>query len=49
MWNLIYMAMPIGLNFGWGFCGKYLTLEMCKLADVVFITEEFTLKRYRGS
>jgi len=44
MQDLIYMVIPVGLNFGWGICGKYLTLEMCKLADVVFITEKFTLE-----
>jgi len=44
MLDLIYMVMPIGHNFGWGLCGRYLTLEMFELADVVFITEEFTLK-----
>ena len=44
MWDLVYMIMPVGLNFGWGLCGRYLTLEMFELTDVVFITEEFTLK-----
>ena len=44
MQDLICMVIPVGLNFGWGVCGKYLTLEMCKLADVFFITEKFNLK-----
>ncbi len=44
MRDLIYIVMPVGHNFGWGLCGRYLTLEMFELSDVVFITEEFTLK-----
>lgn len=44
MRDLIYMIIPVGINFGWGICGKYLTLEMCKLSDVVFIAEKFTLE-----
>ena len=38
------MVMPVGLNFGWGLCGRYLTLEMNEMVDVVFITQKFTLK-----
>lgn len=44
MQDIINMIIPAGINFGWGICGKYLTLEMSRLAHVVFITENFTLE-----
>jgi glycosyltransferase involved in cell wall biosynthesis len=33
--------MPIGQNFGWGICGRYLTKELARISDVQLISEEF--------
>lgn len=35
--------MPIGINFGWGICGRYLTRELARLCDVELVTEDFEL------
>jgi glycosyltransferase involved in cell wall biosynthesis len=42
MGTSIGMVMPLGLNHGWGICGKYLSLEMLHLCEVDLVTEEFS-------
>ncbi|MBN1850771.1 MAG: glycosyltransferase family 4 protein [Deltaproteobacteria bacterium] len=41
--NKIHMIMPIGMNHGWGICGRYLTEELSKLCDIELITGEFSM------
>jgi glycosyltransferase involved in cell wall biosynthesis len=36
---LIYTALPVGSFHGWGVCGKYLTRELSRLAEVRLITD----------
>lgn len=38
---MIYAILPIGNNFGWGTCGKYLVKELSEFAEVKYITEQF--------
>lgn len=35
--------MPIGMNHGWGICGRYLTRELANLCEVGLITGDFTI------
>lgn len=35
---MIYLFFPIGNRTGWDICGKYITLELCKLINVGVIT-----------
>lgn len=37
------ITMPIGINFGWGICGRYLTKELSRLSHVELITDDFTI------
>jgi len=41
--NTLTITMPIGTNFGWGICGRYLTKEISQLCNVELITEDFDL------
>jgi glycosyltransferase involved in cell wall biosynthesis len=41
---LIYVGLPVGSNFGWGILGKYVVLEMAKLADVKLIVKQGELQ-----
>jgi glycosyltransferase involved in cell wall biosynthesis len=41
--NKIYIIMPIGMNHGWGICGRYLTKELSYFCDVELITGDFTV------
>jgi glycosyltransferase involved in cell wall biosynthesis len=36
----MWIIMPVGSSFGWGVCGKYLALELSRLAHVSLITED---------
>jgi len=38
--ELLWLIMPIGSTHGWGVCGKYLALEISRLADVNFVTDD---------
>ena len=35
---MIYLILPLGNNFGWGVCGKYITKELSFITDVKLIT-----------
>ena len=35
--------MPIGMNFGWGICGRSLTKELSELCHVTLLTDDFTM------
>lgn len=35
---MIYLLLPLGSNFGWGVCGKYITKELSFITDVKLIT-----------
>jgi glycosyltransferase involved in cell wall biosynthesis len=37
---VIYLNMPIGANFGWGVCGKYIARELAALTDVQLLTNQ---------
>jgi glycosyltransferase involved in cell wall biosynthesis len=39
--ELLWLIMPVGSKHGWGVCGKYLALEMSRLADINFVTDDF--------
>ncbi|HEX8523490.1 MAG TPA: glycosyltransferase family 4 protein [Tepidisphaeraceae bacterium] len=39
---MIYLDLPVGDNFGWGVCGKYVAREMANLTPVCLITENLT-------
>jgi len=39
---MIYLALPLGSHFGWGVCGKYITLEMARVAAVRLLADAFT-------
>jgi glycosyltransferase involved in cell wall biosynthesis len=39
---VIYLDLPVGDNFGWGVCGKYVAREMANLTPVCLITENLT-------
>jgi len=41
--HTLTITMPIGTNFGWGICGRYLTKEISRLCNVELITEDFDL------
>jgi len=41
--NKLTITMPIGMNFGWGICGRYLTKELANLCEVELFTEDFQL------
>jgi glycosyltransferase involved in cell wall biosynthesis len=36
---MYYLVLPWGKNFGWGVCGKHLTRELAKLAEVRLLTQ----------
>ena len=38
---MIYLVLPLGSHFGWGVCGKYITLEMARLAPTRLLSEGF--------
>jgi glycosyltransferase involved in cell wall biosynthesis len=38
--ELLSLIMPVGSKHGWGVCGKYLALEISRLAIVNFVTED---------
>jgi len=38
---MIYLVLPLGSHFGWGVCGKYITLETARLAPVRLLAEAF--------
>ena len=38
---MIYLVLPLGSHFGWGVCGKYITLEMARFAPVRLLAEGF--------
>lgn len=35
--------MPIGMNHGWGICGRYLTRELARYCDVELMTGNFSM------
>ena len=35
---MIYLNLPIGANFGWGVCGKYIAREMAAITPVTLLT-----------
>ena len=37
----VWLILPIGTQYGWGVCGRYLSLEMSKLMPVKLLTEDF--------
>ena len=39
--NKLWLIMPVGSTHGWGVCGKYLGIEISRLANVKFITDAF--------
>ena len=39
----IYAVLPMGSAHGWGVCGKYLSRELARLADVRLVAEPFDL------
>jgi glycosyltransferase involved in cell wall biosynthesis len=39
---VIYVAMPIGSQYGWGIVGKHITLEMAKMDGVRLLADPFT-------
>jgi glycosyltransferase involved in cell wall biosynthesis len=39
---MIYLVLPLGSHFGWGVCGKYITLEMARLAPTRLLAEGFS-------
>lgn len=41
---LITIIMPVGSNFGWGVCGRYLSMELHKLLQTKLVTEPFKLE-----
>jgi glycosyltransferase involved in cell wall biosynthesis len=38
---MIYLVLPLGSHFGWGVCGKYVTIEMAQLAPVRLLAQDF--------
>jgi len=42
--RVIYLALPIGSNFGWGVCGKYIAREMARRAEVKLITSQLDVQ-----
>lgn len=39
--ELLWLIMPVGSTHGWGVCGKYLAMEISRLAEVKFVTDDF--------
>ena len=39
--ELLWLIMPVGSTHGWGVCGKYLSFEISRLANLKFITDNF--------
>ncbi len=37
---MIYLNFPIGSNFGWGVCGKYVARELAALTPLTLITDQ---------
>lgn len=40
---MIYLTFQIGNNFGWGICGKYLSIELAELSAITLITTPYML------
>lgn len=40
---MIYLDFPLGSNYGWGLCGKYLAQELASLSDISLVRREAEL------
>ena len=39
------LIMPLGSNFGWGVCGRYLAKEIHRIAKIHLITDSISLEK----
>ena len=39
---VIILSLPFGNFVGWGICGKYLTIELSKLSDILLLSNNFS-------
>jgi glycosyltransferase involved in cell wall biosynthesis len=44
---MIYISLPISSQIGWGICGRYISQELSRLADVRLVTNELSENNVR--